>query len=124
MPCKGKIFSEAKNNLPRILPIAAGNEFVFKLDVVAIFPARASADFDGLAESTVFNTVIDVGFAKTSIGHDEFQVNECIVTQFHIYSLSGQQKATTTQIKKASHVRNSPGEVSSIVSMRVVCAGV
>ena len=72
-------------------------------------------NFAGLAESAVFDSVIDEGLTETSIGHDEFQVNESIVTQFHIYSLSGQYQATAKQIKTASHMRNSPGDMSWMV---------
>jgi hypothetical protein len=69
--------------LPSNLPTAAGNELVFELKVVTVFPAGAGANFDGLAESAVFYAVINVGFAETSIGHDELQINECILAQFH-----------------------------------------
>lgn len=69
--------------LPSNLPIAAGNQLIFEFEVVAIFPAGTSTDFDGLAEGAVFNAVVDVGLAETSIGHDELQVNERILANFH-----------------------------------------
>ena len=39
---------------------------------------------------------------------------------FHIYSLYGQHRASRMQIKKASHIRNSPGKQLQLMSTKGV----